>query len=336
MKFIKPILILSFLILTWVGCSSKEIHPNIEIDIENLPENISEAHILSDQGQKTIQLKNGIFKDTIHAKTGYGILQIGEFGKMIYIDNNTELKITADALDFNHSIEYSGSGAKENSYLHQRELLTIELIQKIDSLNLLHKNDFLKEINHLHDQLDHLLTDDLSPKLLVTEKEQLDIFLQNIEQQYNAVNQINTGISRGDASPKFEAYENYQGGTTSLSDLRGSFVYIDIWATWCPPCRAQIPYLKDLEKRYHKQNIKFLSISIDSPSAKNQWKDMIKDKEMGGIQLFANGDESFVKAYQVQGIPRFILLDPKGNIVLADAPRPSDPETITLLDQTLH
>lgn len=51
---------------------------------------------------------------------------------------------------------------------------------------------------------------------------------------------------------------------------------------------------------------------------------MVADLQLTGVQLFANGDDSFEKAYEVSGIPRFILLDPQGNIVDPNAPRPSD------------
>ena len=60
---------------------------------------------------------------------------------------------------------------------------------------------------------------------------------------------------------------------------------------------------------------------------------MIAEKKMGGIQLFAGSDKSFANAYQISGIPRFILIDPQGNIVEANAPRPSDPNLTSILTQ---
>jgi hypothetical protein len=62
---------------------------------------------------------------------------------------------------------------------------------------------------------------------------------------------------------------------------------------------------------------------------------MIKARNMGGIQLLAKADDSssFVKAYQINGIPRYILIDPQGNVVTADAPRPSDPKLIELFNK---
>jgi len=142
-------------------------------------------------------------------------------------------------------------------------------------------------------------------------------------------------LSKGQPSPKFANYENYSGGKTSLDDLKGKFVYIDVWATWCGPCIREIPSLKEVEKNYHKKNIAFVSLSIDAINDHDKWKEMIKEKELGGIQLFADNSwkSQFVTDYGIQGIPRFLLIDPEGNIVNSNAPRPSSPELISLFDE---
>ncbi|MEC3908159.1 TlpA disulfide reductase family protein [Tamlana sp. 2201CG12-4] len=151
-----------------------------------------------------------------------------------------------------------------------------------------------------------------------------------ITEKYNKL----TAIAKGKPSPKFVNYENYKGGTTSLDDLKGKYVYVDVWATWCGPCKREIPFLKEVEQKYHGKNIEFVSVSIDRVSDHEKWKTMVKDKELGGIQLFADNDwnSKFVKDYQIQGIPRFILIDDQGNIVDPNAPRPSSPELEQLLN----
>ena len=62
---------------------------------------------------------------------------------------------------------------------------------------------------------------------------------------------------------------------------------------------------------------------------------MVAEKELGGIQLFADNDwqSKFVTDYAIEGIPRFVLIDPEGNIVTADAPRPSNPKLIKLFEE---
>jgi thiol-disulfide isomerase/thioredoxin len=142
-------------------------------------------------------------------------------------------------------------------------------------------------------------------------------------------------LAKGKPSPKFMDYENNAGGTTSLDDLKGKYIYMDIWATWCGPCIAEIPALKKTEEAYHNKNIEFVSISIDEIKDHEKWKKMIVEKELGGMQLFAdnNWESQFIEEYLIKGIPRFILLDPKGKIVSANAPRPSNDQLIALFKE---
>jgi thiol-disulfide isomerase/thioredoxin len=147
--------------------------------------------------------------------------------------------------------------------------------------------------------------------------------LAKITSQYNKLKVI----TKGNPSPTFN-FENHKGGTTSLESLKGKYVYIDVWATWCGPCLREIPSLKEIEKEFSSKNIQFISISIDEPKDYDKWKAMVTEKELVGIQLMAdnNWKSKFVEEYAILGIPRFILIDPQGNIVSADVPRPSDPE----------
>lgn len=155
---------------------------------------------------------------------------------------------------------------------------------------------------------------------------------ENLAKLTEHYNKLKT-ITAGNPSPTFN-YENHKGGTTDLASLKGKFVYIDVWATWCGPCLREIPSLKEVEKDYHNKNVEFVSISIDESKDYDKWKAMVSEKELGGVQLMAdkNWKSKFVEDYAILGIPRFILIDPQGNIVSADAPRPSDPELRKTLD----
>ena len=149
-----------------------------------------------------------------------------------------------------------------------------------------------------------------------------------IKEDLKASYEVSVKLVKGKLSPTFVNYENHKGGTTSLSDLKGKYVYVDVWATWCGPCKAEIPSLKKVEKEYHGKNIEFVSASVDVAEDHAKWDTMIKEKELGGIQLLTdkNWESQFVKEYGIKGIPRFILIDPNGNIVSAEAPRPSSPK----------
>lgn len=127
-------------------------------------------------------------------------------------------------------------------------------------------------------------------------------------------------------APDF-SLKSMDGKTYSLNDFKGKYVYIDVWATWCGPCKIQIPYMKELEHKFHDAPIHFVSISVDKEKDKPLWKQMIEENKMSGIQLFAGRENNFGYDYQIKFIPTFILLDKEGNILLENAPAPMDNTT---------
>lgn len=129
-------------------------------------------------------------------------------------------------------------------------------------------------------------------------------------------------LEPGKAAKNF-SYPDIEGTEISLSDFKGKYVYIDVWATWCTPCKREIPHLKQLEIDYHDKDIVFMSVSVDDKKDVNVWKQMVSDEELKGVQLFASGWSDIAQDYEINGIPRFILIDPEGNIFNANAPRPS-------------
>lgn len=136
-------------------------------------------------------------------------------------------------------------------------------------------------------------------------------------------------IAKGQPSPEFK-YLDINGKEVNLKDLAGKYVYIDVWATWCGPCRGELPHLKELEHKFEKKNIDFVSISCDQDKA--AWQKMVKEDKLGGIQLHTGGDQSFMDTFMIRGIPRFILLDREGKIIAADMTRPSNPKTTETLN----
>ena len=142
-------------------------------------------------------------------------------------------------------------------------------------------------------------------------------------------------IIKGQPSPKFKDYENFAGGKTSLDDLKGNYVFINIWATWSSPNKGEIDFLKELETTYKGKNIKFVSISVDKAADHDRWKSMVAENKFAGIQLFSDKDmeSSFVQEYLIKTTPQYILIDPNGNIVSANAPRPSSRKLIRLFSE---
>ena len=125
-------------------------------------------------------------------------------------------------------------------------------------------------------------------------------------------------------------YQDTTGQMIALEDLKGKYVYIDVWATWCGPCCAEIPHLKTLEEKFEGKNIHFVSISVDGSKA--AWINKVRQDQMGGIQLYGGAKAQIMKDFKIQGIPRFILLDRDGKVIENTMTRPSDPATVKTLE----
>ena len=186
-------------------------------------------------------------------------------------------------------------------------------------------NNFRYSFSPSHDELDLFYA-------LLMETSTDEEFKSKITAKYEKI----SPLTQGNVSPTFN-YPNTEGNDISLEDLRGKYVYVDVWATWCGPCKREIPHLKQLTEEYAGKDIEFVSISIDVAKDREKWLAMIDEKEMDGIQLFADSDwkSEFVKEYAIEGIPRFILIDKEGNIVSADESRPSDPALKQKFDELL-
>ena len=120
------------------------------------------------------------------------------------------------------------------------------------------------------------------------------------------------------------------GKSYSLADFKGKYLYIDLWATWCGPCQRELPFLKKLESKFEGKNITFLSLSIDHDKAK--WEAKVKSGDLSGVQLLIGRGSSFQRAYNIEGIPRFLLLDKEGKIINNDMLRPSSDDTERILN----
>lgn len=109
------------------------------------------------------------------------------------------------------------------------------------------------------------------------------------------------------------------GRTVSLSDLRGKYVFIDFWASWCAPCRREIPYLKEaLAYSENSDNLVVLSYSIDNKM--NDWINCIEKNGLTHsnwihISTLKGWSSDGVKLFSVKGVPFTALIDPEGNVV---------------------
>ena len=289
------------------------------------------------QGQDFKQVipidKKETFAASFDAPKGFYIFSDGIETSRLYLKPNSEVNLTMNAKEFDETIVYSGKGVEESNFLAQQALRN----EKFDNEAFSKEPAEFAVLSEAKKKADSesLEKGTFDPEFITAMKSNFERFNRYAADNYERVSKANKMV--GKASPDFD-YQNHKGGKTKLADLKGKYVYIDLWATWCAPCRAEIPYLQKIEDKYHGKNIEFVSISIDQLKDNEKWKKFVTDKNLGGIQLFADKDwqSEFVTSYGVTGIPRFILIDPKGNIVSSDAPRPSSPELQMQLDSVLN
>lgn len=116
---------------------------------------------------------------------------------------------------------------------------------------------------------------------------------------------------------------------------KGSVIYIDFWAPWCVPCMGEMPASKALQKRFSGKKVVFLNLGVSCTEA--SWRSTIAAYQLTG-QHYLLKDREFdllSTRFQIDGIPRFMLIDKKGNIVLSNAPPPSDRKTETYIRRLL-
>lgn len=107
------------------------------------------------------------------------------------------------------------------------------------------------------------------------------------------------------------------GMAVSLSSLRGKYLLVDFWASWCGPCRAENPNIVEAFNKYKDKGFHVLGVSLDRPGQKDRWMKAIYDDKLAwthvsDLQFWEN---AAAKQYGVQGIPFSVLLDPQGKII---------------------
>ena len=133
-------------------------------------------------------------------------------------------------------------------------------------------------------------------------------------------------VSFGDGINFIDASQNNDSFHGIIEGLKGKKVYVDIWATWCAPCKVEFGHKENLNRLLKKNSIETLYISIDKEERAKQWEDMIKYYDLKGYHIRAN-EELKKELTEIiggrYGIPRYFLVDESGNIVNKMAEPPS-------------
>ncbi len=114
----------------------------------------------------------------------------------------------------------------------------------------------------------------------------------------------------GNKAPDF-ALKSSTGENLRLSEYRGEVVMINFWATWCGPCRQEMPLLDDLYNRYERVGFKLLGVNIDDNSQRAI--DMMRELGVNFPVLF-DASKDVSKLYEVNAMPVTVILDREGNV----------------------
>lgn len=207
-------------------------------------------------------------------------------------------------------LQLAAEGARVLKRKEQLELWSFFLVNKI--------NDY-KDVSIFEKKLPEVASNDRIKKALYDKR--LELF--------------NPFEARGKDYVDFQL-EDVNGQKVALSDFPDKVIYIDFWATWCGPCFNEMPALLALMDKYKDKEVVFISISLDESNKHKEWKQIIEEKQLKGIQLFAGEKEKLLsKTYGINSIPRFMLIDKTGKIDNLNAPRPSSDQIEEALNKLL-
>ena len=133
-------------------------------------------------------------------------------------------------------------------------------------------------------------------------------------QKLREILSIQKSVMKGAVAPDFSLPDT-TGRNVALSSLRGKYVLVDFWASWCGPCRAENPNVLQAYNKFQDKNFTIVAVSLDNN--KSSWLKAIKDDSLPWIQLsdLKGFDNKVAKQYGVKSIPSNFLIDPSGKIV---------------------
>lgn len=143
-------------------------------------------------------------------------------------------------------------------------------------------------------------------------------------------------LRRGDPAPSFSAEPLRGGRAVSLRDYRGLALLVNLWATWCHPCREETPYLQELYHRYRDDGLRILGVSVDRRADLDAVADFVA--EMGvEYDIVLDPDARSQDAFRARGLPTSVLIDRQGAVYFSwTGPVPEgDPAFLAGLEDAL-
>ncbi|MCG8579324.1 MAG: TlpA family protein disulfide reductase, partial [Bacteroidales bacterium] len=216
------------------------------------------------------------------------------------IDNYLSLKCDASIL----CLDAFGAVAQQYIELHGEENIDTEILDYLQTQELVYYLGSKGPVSEVLSRKQDVLA------ILRTEK--YKGLLNKAFEKYNH-------LIPGQKAPALN-FTTLDGKQLSLEAYKGKVLVIDVWATWCGPCKAESPYFEALAEKYANEEMIFVSISIDS--SEKPWRAYLEKHEKSSLQVIT--PRSNFKEYELLGVPRFMILDKNGVFIDAFAPAPSN------------
>lgn len=294
------------------------------------------------------KLKNGEFQFVFDLDSARMIqfYDGNEFTSILFVPKD-DFKVTLHTTFFDESIRFSGKGASVNNAINTcylaDEMNTFRLNETLNYFKDMDEPDTVEYFNYvdsLYGQLTSLLTD------FEKEHKHFHIFSKNERKKYEWFQ----GRKKSSLTQHIKFNEmientfdtkfinmkgvNAKGDSVSIQDFTGKPILIDFWATWCGPCKMEIPFLEAIEKEYgDRVNI----VSTAVWCKEDAWKEFLPKFDVKNHIYIPRGNEkATADAYMIYGIPRYVLLDRYMNIVDINAERPSSGRLQAQLEEILE
>lgn len=139
-------------------------------------------------------------------------------------------------------------------------------------------------------------------------------------------------VQIGKPAPAFTLPSDH-GKFFNLADFKGKVIYIDLWASWCGPCRQEMPAYKKLSDKF-KTNEQVAFISIAVHDGEKEWRNALREEKPDWLQLYDNTG-TVAQSYVANAIPKYILIDKEGKMLSFDAPGPGSIQAEQLINEAI-